>query len=185
MISIIISPKFNKENLLSINLKHEDDRILQNIKLCFSLVYSIKSLKGAKIIKQVGRYYELELKKSDLLNKEHVINIQLQIPRTGTYNLSCGPEGAFILDDSDNLIPSKLKKLKFDKPIIKKIYKKISNEVINPIIPEPLKSNLSNNFLKKSNKKFFSKDTELKNVFDNFQETSNILGFSFNTNTGN
>ena len=56
MISIIISPKFNKENLLSIHLENKDKINFKNIKLCFSLVYSIKSLEGAIITKQVGRY---------------------------------------------------------------------------------------------------------------------------------
>ena len=109
MISIIISPKFNKENLLSIHLENKDKIIFKNIKLCFSLVYSIRSLEGAIITKQVGRYYELNLMKKNLLsNEKNIINIQLQTPRTGTYNLSCGPEGIFILDDSNNLIQSEL-----------------------------------------------------------------------------
>ena len=34
------------------NLKHGE------FKFCFSLVYSIVSIEGAEIIKQVGRYYE-------------------------------------------------------------------------------------------------------------------------------
>jgi len=59
MISIIISPEFNKENILSIYLENKDKKNFKNIKLCFSLVYSIKSLEGAIITKQVGRYYEL------------------------------------------------------------------------------------------------------------------------------
>ena len=113
MNSIIISPKFNKENILSIHLKNNDKKYFKNIKLCFSLIYSIKSLEGALITKQIGRYYELQLKKEDIpLNSEHVVNIQLQASRLGTYNLSCGPEGLFILGEDDNLISSELKKLK-------------------------------------------------------------------------
>ena len=123
MNSIIISPKFNKENILSIHLKNNDKKDFNNIKLCFSLIYSIISVEGASITKQVGRYYELNLKKKHLLlNEKNIINIQLQIPRTGTYNLSCGPEGTFILDENDNLIQSELKTLIFDKPINRKFY---------------------------------------------------------------
>ena len=51
---------------------------------------------------------------SNLSNEKNIINIQLQTPRTGTYNLSCGPEGIFILDDSNNLIQSELKNLSYD-----------------------------------------------------------------------
>jgi len=185
MISIIISPKFKKENSLSIHIKNKDKKIFTNIKLCFSLIYSIKRLEGAIISKQVGRYYELQLKKERILsNEERIINIQLQTSRTGTYNLSCGPEGLFILDNSDNLISSQLKKLKFDQPIIKKIYEKINIENNNPIIPEPFKSNLSDNFLQNSDKKFFSKNEELQKIFNALQATSNTLGINFNTNTG-
>jgi hexosaminidase len=185
MISIIISPKFNKENLLSIHLENKDKINFKNIKLCFSLVYSIKSLEGAIITKQVGRYYELNLMKKNLLsNEKNIINIQLQTPRTGTYNLSCGPEGIFILDDSNNLIQSELKNLKFDQPITKKNYEKINIKIINPIIPEPLKSNLSNNFLQNSDKIFFSASEELQRVFNSLKSTSNTLGINFNTNIG-
>ena len=77
MISIIITPKFNKENILSINLKNQNKKIYRNIKICFSLVYSIKSLEGAIISRQVGRYYELHLKDKDLYsNKNKIINIK-------------------------------------------------------------------------------------------------------------
>ena len=185
MNSIIISPKFNKENILSIHLKNNDKKDFNNIKMCFSLIYSIISVEGASITKQVGRYYELNLKKKHLLlNEKNIINIQLQIPRTGTYNLSCGPEGAFILDENDNLIQSELEILIFDQPIKKKFYGKINSAIINPIIPEPLKTNLSNNFLKNSDKKFFSEDKELQNIFHSLNLTSEILGINFNSNNG-
>ena len=185
MVSIIISPKFNKENLLSINLENRDKVILKKIKICFSLVYSIKFLEGAIIIKQVGRYYELNLESNKLLpNENKTINIKLQKSQTGSYNLSSGPEGIFILDDSDNLIQSTLKKLKFDKPILKKNYKKLNNKIINPIIPEPLKFNLSNNFIKNSDKKFFSKNKYVQKVFKSLQSISSSLDINFNTNTG-
>lgn len=185
MISIIISPKFNKENILSIHLKNNDKKDFNNIKMCFSLIYSIISLEGASITKQVGRYYELSLKKKHLLlNEKNIINIQLQKPRTGTYNLSCGPEGAFILDENDNLIQSELETLIFDQPIKRKFYDKINSLIINPIIPEPLKANLSNIFLKNSDKKFFSEDKELQNIFHSLNLTSEILGINFNSNNG-
>ena len=185
MISIIISPEFNKENILSICLENKNKKNFKNIKLCFSLVYSIKSLEGAVITKQVGRYYELSLEKKDLIsNKKNKINIQLQTPRTGTYNLSCGPEGIFILDDSDKLVQSKLKNLKFEQPILKKLYKKIDINVINPIIPEPFKTNLSNNFLKNFDKKFFSQNEEVQKIFSSLNLTADTLGINFNTNDG-
>ena len=50
-----IIPTFTKNNQLridisNINLPNDD------FKLCFSLVYSINSIQGAKIIKKVGRF---------------------------------------------------------------------------------------------------------------------------------
>ena len=85
-----IIPRFTVNNQLVISLKNLN---LEHgsFKLCFSLVYSIQSLKGARILKQIGRYYELETKNNELL-------IDLQTPRTGSYNLSCGPEGIFIIN---------------------------------------------------------------------------------------
>ena len=60
-------------------------------------------------MKQIGRYYELSLEKKDLISSEQMtILINLQTPRIGTYNLSCGPEGIFILDQNENLIKSNL-----------------------------------------------------------------------------
>ena len=183
MISIIISPKFNKENLLCINLKNIDKKNYKNIRLCFSLIYSIKSIEKAVIVKQIGRYYELELKY--LLSSEDVIiKIKLQTPRIKTYNLSCGPEGVFILDQNENLIQSELKNLDFDLPIKKKIYEKINNKIINPILPEPLKINLSNNFLKNPKKKFFSKNKKIQKSFLILKNTTSALEINLNTSSG-
>ena len=59
MTSLSIAPKFNTKNLLEILIKNNSDQIISSFKVCFSLVYSIKSLEGAQINKQTGRYYEL------------------------------------------------------------------------------------------------------------------------------
>ena len=185
MISIIISPKFNKENILCLFLKNIDKKNFKDIKLCFSLIYSIKSVEKAFIIKKIGRYYELNLEKRDLLfNEDITIKIKLQNPRIGSYNLSCGPEGVFILDKNENLIHSQLKNLKFDQPIKKKIYRKVDSEIINPIIPEPLKVNFTNNYLKNSNKKFFTKNKKMQRIFSFLNKTTNALGINLNTNNG-
>ena len=185
MISIIISPKFNKENVLTIYLENKDKNNFKNIKLCFSLVYSIKSLEGAIIVKQIGRYYELILTNNDLLSyQNHTINIILQTSRIGTYNLSCGPEGVFLLDENENLIESELKKLTFEQPIRKKQYDRIYPEVINPIIPEPLKTNLSKNFIKNPDKNFFTKNKEILHTFLLLKKTTSSLGINFNNNKG-
>ena len=185
MISIIISPKFNKENVLTIYLENKDKNNFKNIKLCFSLVYSIKSLEGAIIVKQIGRYYELILTNNNLLSyQNHTINIILQTSRIGTYNLSCGPEGVFLLDENENLIESELKKLTFEQPIRKKQYDRIYPKVINPIIPEPLKTNLSKNFIKNPDKNFFTKNKEILKTFLLLKKTTSSLGINFNNNKG-
>ena len=67
-----INISFTKENKLKIIL---DDKLVDsNFNLCFSLVYSIKSITGAHITKQIGRYYELSIEKNLIL-------LDLQIPR--------------------------------------------------------------------------------------------------------
>ena len=185
MISIIISPKFNKENELSIHLENINKNYFKNITLCFSLIYSIKSIEGAIIKKQIGRYYELNLKNNDLPSlKIQTIKIILQTSKTGTYNLSCGPEGVFVLDENKNLIRSELKKLNFEKPIPKKHYDNTYSEVINPIIPEPLSTNLSNKFIKNPHKNFYTKNKEIQKTILILKKTSDRLDINFNNNKG-
>ena len=88
-----IHPIFTQNNQLRIeisnhNLKHGE------FKFCFSLVYSIISVEGAEIVKQVGRYYELK-------TSQNTIYLTLQPSRINSYNLSCGPEGVFIINKSE------------------------------------------------------------------------------------
>ena len=47
-----INISFTNENKLKIIL--DDKLVVSNLKLCFSLVYSIKSISGAEITKQIG-----------------------------------------------------------------------------------------------------------------------------------
>ena len=99
MTPLSITPKFNNNNLLEILIKNNSDQIFDSFKVCFSLVYSIKSLKGARIFKQIGRYYELITDYSNLsAHGSLIITITLQLPRIETYNMSCGPEGIFLID---------------------------------------------------------------------------------------
>ena len=113
-----INISFTKENKLKIIL---DNKLVDtNFKLCFSLVYSIKSIIGAHITKQIGRYYELSLEKNTIL-------LDLQIPRIGNFNLSSGPEGVFIIDKLNNSkLNINVSDLIFEKPIKKKIYEDIN-----------------------------------------------------------
>ena len=57
MTPLSITPKFNTKNLLEILIKNNSDKIFSSFKVCFSLVYSIKSIEGARISRQTGRYY--------------------------------------------------------------------------------------------------------------------------------
>ena len=88
-----IHPTFTKNNQLRIDISN-NDLSHGEFKLCFSLVYSIISLDGASIIKQIGRYYELTTFNNTFL-------LTLQTPRIGSYNLSCGPEGVFIITNDE------------------------------------------------------------------------------------
>ena len=88
-----VQPIFTQNNQLRIeisnhNLKHGE------FKFCFSLVYSIISIDGAEIIKQVGRYYELKTHQNNIF-------VTLQPSRINSYNMSCGPEGVFIITKNE------------------------------------------------------------------------------------
>ena len=140
MTFINITSKFNTENLLCITIKNQTDKDFTNIKLCFSLVYSIEQLQGASIRKQIGRYYELILDNNKLSSKKSsTIILKIQTPRIGSYNLSCGPEGIFVLNEKEERIQIKTNSLLFDKPINTKKYDEVDLKVANPIIPEPKK----------------------------------------------
>ena len=89
-----INPTFTKNNQLRIDISNHDLNHGE-FKLCFSLVYAIISIDGAEIAKQVGRYYELHTFNNSIL-------LTLQKPRIGSYNLSCGPEGVFIITKENN-----------------------------------------------------------------------------------
>ena len=52
MASILITPKFNKKNSLEIIIHNNSTEDLEQIKLCFNLIYSIKSINGANIYKK-------------------------------------------------------------------------------------------------------------------------------------
>ena len=56
MTFIIVTPKFNSANLLEIKINNQSNNNFSQLKLCFSLVYSIKEVEGAKVIKHIGRY---------------------------------------------------------------------------------------------------------------------------------
>ena len=117
-----INISFTKENKLKIIL--DDNLVNSNFKLCFSLVYSIKSITGAEITKQIGRYYELSIEKNTIL-------LDLQIPRIGNFNLSCGPEGIFIIDKLNyNKLNINVSDLIFEKPIKKKTYEDLKTKIL-------------------------------------------------------
>ena len=84
---------FTTSNQLKISFANNVNRQL-GFKICFSLVYSIESVDGGTITKKVGRYYEILIEKSEIF-------LTLQKTKIGSYNLSCGPEGLFVIDDND------------------------------------------------------------------------------------
>ena len=185
MSSIIISPKFSKNNLLEIDLQNNSKQTFVDIKLCFSLVYSIESIKGARIVKQIGRYYELQFDNNPSLSKNfRNLTIKLQNTRIGTYNLSCGPEGIFIINKKEERVDIKVNELIFQKPIHLKEYDIEFAEVICPIIPEPLKINLSESLLCKHNNKFYVSDKEIKKFLTLINPTLNILNLKFDSSEG-
>ena len=123
MTSLSITPKFNTKNLLEILIKNNSNQTFSSFKVCFSLVYSIKSVEGAKILRQTGRYYELRTDDSNLpAYGSQLIILTLQVPRINTYNMSCGPEGMFVIDENDKIIQSIKNKLTFEKEIAQTVY---------------------------------------------------------------
>ncbi len=169
-----INISFTNENKLKIIL---DDKLVDsNLKLCFSLVYSIKSISGGEITKQIGRYYELSIKKNTIL-------LDLQIPKIGNFNLSCGPEGIFIIDTLNNSkLNINVSDLIFEKPIKKKAYEDLKTKNFIPIIPEPEKIHLQNEFINIENKTF-NLNTETE-IISNLQNIISKLDINFTSEKG-
>lgn len=185
MTFINITSKFNTENLLCITIKNQTDKDFTNIKLCFSLIYSIEQLQGASIHKQIGRYYELILDNNKLSSEKSItVILKIQTPRIGSYNLSCGPEGIFVLNEKEERIQIKTNSLLFDKPINKKKYDEFNLKVVNPIIPEPIKTSLINDFLINSKNEFHILDLEIENTFTSLKSTTDLLNINFNSDSG-
>ena len=100
---------FTRNNQLKISLTNYVNQRL-DLKVCFSLVYSIQSIDGGTISKKIGRYYEIFPEKNEII-------LTLQNPRIGSYNLSCGPEGLFIIDNNEKRLECAIHPLKFENPI--------------------------------------------------------------------
>jgi len=166
---------FTQNNKLKINIIN-DQYLHGDFKICFSLVYSIQDISGANISKKVGRYYEI-------YSQEDEIFLTLQEPRIGSYNLSCGPEGLFVLDKNDNNIECKIIPLKFENPIDPIVYKDEKDKIFDPVIPLP-------NLLKLDEETIPIKDlnfkipTDEKNFFDNLKNIFYASNIKFNTSSG-
>ena len=120
---------FTQNNRLKIQIIN-NKYVHGDFKICFSLVYSIQDISGATIFKKVGRYYEIN-------SQEDEIFLTLQEPRIGSYNLSCGPEGLFVLDKNDQKVECKIIPLKFENPIEPIVYADEKNTIFDPVIPLP------------------------------------------------
>ena len=147
-----------------------------DFKICFSLVYSIQAVQGGSIVKKVGRYYEINSEQDEIF-------FSLQEPRIGSYNLSCGPEGLFVLDKNDIKIECKIIPLKFEKPIPKIEYSEDSDNIFNPIIPLPNNLNLKKETVQIKDLIFKISSSE-KGFFDNFENLVKVSNIKFNTLTG-
>ena len=170
-----INPTFTKNNQLRIDISNHDLNHGE-FKLCFSLVYAIISIDGAEIAKQVGRYYELHTFNNSIL-------LTLQKPRIGSYNLSCGPEGVFIITKENKLIEIDLLSLEFEKEINKKEYEEFEEKKFIPIIPEPTKCDLKNEFVELIDLNIKIDNKEL-DIFEEIKVYTKPLEIKFNLNKG-
>ena len=166
---------FTKNNQLKISITNNVNQSL-DLKICFSLVYSIENIDGGTILKKIGRYYEISSEKNEII-------LTLQNPRIGSYNLSCGPEGLFIIDSKDKRLECVIHPLKFEKPIPLVQYTDDQEKILNPVIPIPFLSQLKNEFVNISNLKFKIKEEE-KNFFKKIQNITEASNITFNTTAG-
>ena len=166
---------FTKNNKLKLSIfKNQFQH--GEFKICFSLVYSIQTIQGGSIIKKVGRYYEI-------IAEQDEIFLSLQEPRIGSYNLSCGPEGLFVLDNNDKKIECKVKPLNFESPIPQIVYSEDNNKIFNPIIPLPNNLKLKNETTQIKDLIFKIPSNE-KEFFNNFENLIIASDIKFNSLKG-
>ena len=166
---------FTKNNKLKLSIfKNQFQH--GEFKICFSLVYSIQTIQGGSIIKKVGRYYEINAEQDEIF-------LSLQEPRIGSYNLSCGPEGLFVLDKNDKKIDCKVKPLNFESPIPQIVYSEDNNKIFNPIIPLPNNLKLKNETTQIKDLIFKIPSNE-KEFFNNFENLIIVSDIKFNSLTG-
>lgn len=166
---------FTKNNKLKLSIfKNQFQH--GEFKICFSLVYSIQTIQGGSIIKKVGRYYEINTEQDEIF-------LSLQEPRIGSYNLSCGPEGLFVLDKNDKKIECKVKPLNFESPIPQIVYSEDNNKIFNPIIPLPNNLKLKNETTQIKDLIFKIPSNE-KKFFNNFENLIIASDIKFNSLTG-
>ena len=168
-----INPSFTKKNQLKLNLSK--NLVNQNFKLCFSLVYSIQSIEGGEIVKQTGRYYELTIHNNTVL-------IDLQKPRIGSYNMSCGPEGTFIIDNKNKHIKVEVTDLKFENEIAEVIYDQSTINNFIPIVPEPTNFIFKKDYVEINNKTF--KLINDNDIIKNTSQFTDKLGIIFSIDNG-
>ena len=166
---------FTKNNKLKLSIfKNQFQH--GEFKICFSLVYSIQTIQGGSIIKKVGRYYEINAEQDEIF-------LSLQEPRIGSYNLSCGPEGLFVLDKNDKKIECKVKPLNFESPIPQIVYSEDNDKIFNPIIPLPNNLKLKNETTQIKDLIFKIPSNE-KKFFNNFENLIIASDIKFNSLTG-
>ena len=166
---------FTKNNKLKLSIfKNQFQH--GEFKICFSLVYSIQTIQGGSIIKKVGRYYEINTEQDEIF-------LSLQEPRIGSYNLSCGPEGLFVLDKNDKKIECKVKPLNFESPIPQIVYSEDNVKIFNPIIPLPNNLKLKNETTQIKDLIFKIPSNE-KEFFNNFENLIIVSDIKFNSLTG-
>ena len=166
---------FTKNNQLKISITNNVNQSL-DLKICFSLVYSIENIAGGTILKKIGRYYEISPEKNEII-------LILQNPRIGSYNLSCGPEGLFVIDSKEKKLECVIHPLKFEKPIPLVQYTDDQEKILNPVIPIPFLSQLKNEFVNISNLQFKIKEEE-KDFFKKIQNITEVSNIVFNTTAG-
>ena len=166
---------FTTSNQLKMTIANSVNQHL-GLKICFSLVYSIESVDGGAITKKVGRYYEILSEKSEIF-------LTLQKTKIGSYNLSCGPEGLFVIYDNDKKLECFIHPLTFESPIPRVHYPEHKEKILEPVIPLPFSSQLKQEFIKITNLKF-KIQTQEQDFFKNIKNITEVSNIHFNTEIG-
>ena len=130
----------DNKGIISAKFVYSRSPVINNFRICFSLLSKCSSVAGCKLVKQVGGYSEFSPDPNRILKKgqEWKFSFKYEFQRHGPVNTSWGPMGVFLKIKNGKTIDIKTKPLKFTNAPKMKRNEILSDEPEIRLIPNPV-----------------------------------------------